>query len=137
MTEEKKEQEETKPVEDKRSSMSPEEEKAADKAAKEAQKKEPEQKAEEQQTRGPLPPMSFNQLVDTFFLQSMISLGKHINPMTGKYERDLNISKYQIDILELLDEKTKGNLTKEEEQHLGDILHTLRMAYLDETGREK
>jgi hypothetical protein len=82
-----------------------------------------------------IPPPTFPQLVDTFFFQTMISLGKQMNPMSKKYERDLMIAHYQIGILELLQEKTKGNLTKEEEEHLEEILHTLRMAYLDEAGK--
>jgi hypothetical protein len=84
-----------------------------------------------------LPPPTFPQLVDTFFYQTMISLGKQMNPLTKKYERDLAIAQYQLGILELLLEKTKGNLTKDEEDHLGECLHTLRMAYLDEAGKEK
>ena len=88
------------------------------------------------ETPSQIPPPTFPQLVDTFFFQSMISLGKQMNPMSKKYERDLVIAHYQIGILELLQEKTKGNLTKEEEQHLEEILHTLRMAYLDEADKE-
>ena len=83
-----------------------------------------------------LPPPTFPQLVDTFFLQAMIALGKQMNPLTQKYERDLAIAQYQIDTLELLRQKTKGNLTKEEEDHLENILHTARMAYVDEARKE-
>lgn len=84
-----------------------------------------------------IPPPTFPQLVDTFFFQTLISLGKQMNPMTKKYERDLMIAHYQIGILELLQEKTKGNLAKEEEEHLEEILHTLRMAYLDELDKKE
>lgn len=80
----------------------------------------------------PLPAMNFQQLIDTFLFQAMVSLGKQLNPMTGKYQRDLNLAQYQISILDLLQEKTKGNLTKAEEEHLGNVLHTARMAYLHE-----
>jgi len=83
-----------------------------------------------------LPKPTFPQIVDTFFIQTMISIGKQMNPMNQKYERDLPIARYQIGILELLEEKTKGNLSEEEETHLTNALHTLRMAYLDESGRE-
>ncbi len=83
-----------------------------------------------------LPPPTFPQLVDTFFLQAMISLGKQMNPVTQKYERNLAIAQYQIDILEVLQQKTKGNLTKDEEDHLENVLHTARMAYVDEAQKE-
>ena len=82
-----------------------------------------------------LPPPTLPQLVDTFFLQAMISLGKQMNPISKKYERDLGIAQYQIGILEVLQEKTKGNLSKDEEDHLENVLHTLRLAYLDEAER--
>ena len=93
--------------------------------------------AEQAEKRKPtqLPPPTLPQLVDTFFLQAMISLGKQMNPISRKYERDLAIAQYQIGILEVLQEKTKGNLSKDEEAHMENILHALRMAYLDESER--
>lgn len=94
-----------------------------------------EKKEKKKEHLSQLPPPTFPQLVDTFFFQTMISLGKQMNPMSKKYERDLMIAHYQIGILELLQEKTKGNLAKEEEEHLEEILHALRMAYLDEAGK--
>ena len=97
------------------------------------------EKQEERKRSRPekLPPPSFPQLVDTFFFQTMISLGKQMNPLTQKYERELAIAQYQIGILDLLQEKTKGNLSKDEDKHLDGILHTLRMAYIDEANKEE
>ena len=104
------------------------------------EKGEKEQKAKEERKRpraSQLPQPTFPQLVDTFFFQTMISLGKQMNPLSQKYERDLAIAQYQIGILELLQEKTKGNLSKDEDEHLDGILHTLRMAYIDEANKEE
>lgn len=102
-------------------------------------KKETAEKKEEKKRSRPaqMPSPTFFQLVDTFFFQTMISLGKQMNPLSQKYERDLPIAQYQIGILELLQEKTKGNLSKDEDEHLEGILHTIRMAYIDEANKEE
>lgn len=82
-----------------------------------------------------LPQASIIHLVETFFYQTMISLGKQMNPISKKFERDMEIAKYQIGMIEMLQEKTKGNLTPEEAEHVEEVLHTLRLAYIDETKR--
>ena len=52
-------------------------------------------------------------------------------------EENLLFAKYQIGILEMLQEKTKGNLDREEELHLENTLHTLRMAFIDVGNKEQ
>jgi hypothetical protein len=47
-----------------------------------------------------------------------------------KKEPDLHLAKYNIDMLETLQEKAKGNLTEQEKKVLEDSLHQLRMAYI-------
>ena len=84
-----------------------------------------------------LPPPTIVQLLETFYFQAMISLGKQMNPMSRKYERDLVMAQYQIGVLELLQEKTQGNLSKEEADHLENLLHNLHVAYIDEAGKEE
>jgi len=110
-----------------------ESEEESEEEAKQEQKKTEEKPKRERIAQ--LPPPTLPQLVDTFFLQAMISLGKQMNPMSKKYERDLTIAQYQIGILEVLEQKTKGNLSEDEDKHLEQVLHTLRMAYLDEAGK--
>jgi hypothetical protein len=78
----------------------------------------------------------FSHLVETFAVQALISLGIVMNPITKKYERDLVLAKYEIGILEVLEQKTKGNLTPDEEKLLEELLHNVRMAYVD-VSREK
>jgi len=58
-------------------------------------------------------------------------LGKVPNPTTGKIEKDLISAKEIIDILQILVEKTKNNLTFEEERILKDALTNLRLNYID------
>jgi len=75
-------------------------------------------------------PMSFQTLVLSFSTTAMLQLGVLANPATGKSEKDLPGAKQTIDILEILKEKTKGNLTAEEAQILEASLYDLKMTYL-------
>jgi len=58
------------------------------------------------------------------------SMGLIPNPMTNKIEKNLNIAKQQIDLIEMMKEKTKGNLEKQEEQVLESILYQLHLSYV-------
>ena len=77
-----------------------------------------------------LPPASFEMLVTTLATESMIGLGQVPHPMSGKIHADAAQARYAIDMLEMLAEKTKGNLTPGEERGLRDLLHQLRMAFV-------
>jgi hypothetical protein len=74
----------------------------------------------------------FVQLVLSFHAAAWQQMGKVASVMTGKIERDLNMAKNSIDMLGMLEEKTKGNLTEDEEKYLKHTLYELRMNYLDE-----
>ncbi|MEM4268320.1 MAG: DUF1844 domain-containing protein [Candidatus Woesearchaeota archaeon] len=74
-----------------------------------------------------------------FSLQNavMIQLGKIANPMTGEIEKDLAQAKATIDMLEMLKEKTKGNLSEHETKVLNNILTQLQLNYVDELDKER
>ncbi|UCE67191.1 MAG: DUF1844 domain-containing protein [Candidatus Zixiibacteriota bacterium] len=74
----------------------------------------------------------FVQLVLSFHAAAWQQMGKVASVITGKVERDLNMAKHSIDMLGMLEEKTKGNLTEDEEKYLKHTLYELRMNYLDE-----
>ena len=78
----------------------------------------------------PMPPASFEMLVTTLATEAMIGLGQIPHPMTGKIHADAAQARYAIDMLEMLSEKTKGNLTPGEERGMRDLLHQLRMAFV-------
>ncbi|MEO1525681.1 MAG: DUF1844 domain-containing protein [Planctomycetota bacterium] len=80
-----------------------------------------------------LPPASLAMLVSTFHSQAMMALGVMPNPTTGERDTDLTMAKHLIDMLDMLEEKTKGNTTEEEKQMFDDVLHLLRMAYVGAT----
>ncbi len=82
---------------------------------------------------GRLSEPTFQVLVSTFATQAAIGLGQVANPATNKTEVDLVQSKFAIDMLQLIEEKSAGNRTKEEDEFLSDVLYQLRMVYIDKS----
>ena len=68
---------------------------------------------------------------------ALVELGAAPNPSTGKHQKNLLAAKQNIDLLALIREKTKGNLTKDEEKLLDNFLYDLRMRYVDAGKGEK
>lgn len=79
----------------------------------------------------------FLQLVIMFQTAAYQQMGKVKNPLTDKMEKDLAQAQFSIDMLGMLEEKSKGNLTEEEKKYLELALYELRMNYLDEANKEK
>ena len=77
-----------------------------------------------------VPNPDFNFFITTISLQASIALGQVPNPVSKKTEEDKPQAKFLIDTLGMLQEKTKGNLTKEEAEFLENLLYELRMVYL-------
>lgn len=71
-------------------------------------------------------------LVQSFQLAAMQQLGKMPNPSTEQIEKDLGQAKLSIDMLEMLKERTAGNLTMEEARFLDHVLTELRLHYVAE-----
>jgi len=84
--------------------------------------------------RGPraeqMPPADFSTLVQTLATQAALFLGDHRDPKTGKSLRNLDLAKHHIDLLDVLEKKTKGNLSDEEKRLLDSLLYELRLAYV-------
>lgn len=78
-----------------------------------------------------LPPATFTMFVSTISIQVLVALGDLPVPGTDKVQLNLQQAKHFIDTLGILEEKTKGNLTKEEERYLTSVLYDLRMRYID------
>jgi len=79
----------------------------------------------------------FVQLVLMFQTAAMQQMGKIQNPFTKKVERDLNQAKFSIDMLEMIQQKTKNNLSENEKKFLDHVLFELRMNYVDEMNKDK
>ncbi|MDY6845422.1 MAG: DUF1844 domain-containing protein [Thermodesulfobacteriota bacterium] len=76
--------------------------------------------------------VDFVSFIVSFASSAYFHFGDIQNPVTSKVEKDLPSAKQVIDILSLLQEKTKGNLTSHEANVLSDLLYQLRMRYVDE-----
>jgi hypothetical protein len=73
----------------------------------------------------------------SLYSSAMAAFGQISDPATGKVEEHIEAGKQMIDILSILMEKTKGNLSAEEGQLLDNMLYELRMIYLEKTRRIK
>ncbi len=80
---------------------------------------------------GQLPPADFQTLVSTMATQALMSMGAMPDPTTGKRVAYLDLARFHIDMLSVLEEKTKGNLTDEESQLVSGALNELRMQYVE------
>lgn len=76
-------------------------------------------------------------LIMTFQAAAMQQMGKLKNPITDKIERDLQQAQLSIDILDMLAEKTKGNLSEDESRLLKGVLQELKLNYVDESTKEQ
>lgn len=103
-------------------------------AAQEEAEKEKEQEQEEEGVHGPLPEGNFAALISMLTTQALFAMGLLQIKGQEKRQPDLEMARYNIDMLETLQEKTKGNLTREEEIVLANTLNDLRMGYVKVAG---
>jgi hypothetical protein len=110
------------------------EKKAGDIDIEELKAQEPAKKSQEKSKReeSHFPKINFQTFILSLNSSVLVQLGIIEDPMTGSKEKNLPLAKQTIDILGMLDEKTKGNLNKDEEMMLKNILYDLRMMYVRE-----
>jgi hypothetical protein len=87
----------------------------------------PEESIEEE---GPVPEITFMNYLQSLAFSTLIHLGEIPDPASSQKAKSLPMAKQTIDLLGLLKEKTKGNLTAEEEKAFEFILYDLRMRYV-------
>ncbi|MDY6954171.1 MAG: DUF1844 domain-containing protein [Thermodesulfobacteriota bacterium] len=80
-----------------------------------------------------LPEVNFATFVFSLSSSAILHFGEIPDPATGSKNTNLPMAKHTIDILGMLEEKTKGNLTEDESQLLKNILYDLRMRYVKAT----
>ncbi len=83
-----------------------------------------------QQQRAPLPEVNFSTFIFSLSSSALAHLGEIPDPVSGTKNEDLDLAKQTIDILGMLEEKTKGNLTSEEDSLLKSILYDLRLRFV-------
>jgi hypothetical protein len=104
-------------------------------AKEEAPKKEAKQdKKLEEADSTPLPEVNFNSLIFSLSSSALLHLGEIADPHTGQKKKDIPLAKHSIDIIAMLKDKTKGNLTEEEQRFMESILADLRWRYVRAAG---
>jgi len=98
----------------------------------EKEKAEPEAAAE-QAEQMPFPEINFSTFIFSLNTSALLHLGEVPDPATGKQQEDLVMAKQTIDLLAMLEEKTRGNLTSDEENLVKHILYDLRLRYVQKT----
>jgi hypothetical protein len=81
-----------------------------------------------------LPEINFPTFIASLNASALVHLGVIEDPVSGKAEKNLAMAKQTIDILSMLQQKTTGNLTPDEEAMLKSILYDLRILYVKERG---
>ena len=84
----------------------------------------------ERKEQGPLPEVTFSTFVLSMASSALVHLGEVPNPETGKTSRDDDLARNAIDLLTMLDDKTRNGLTPEESKLMRDVLYELRMKFV-------
>jgi len=79
----------------------------------------------------------FVTLIQQFQMQGWVSLGKLKNPATEKIEKNLDLARLTIDMLEMLEAKTKGNLPSDESQLLTRTISDLKLNFVSEIKKDQ
>lgn len=77
----------------------------------------------------------FHHLLAMFQTLALQQMGKLMNPITGKVERDLHQARITIDMIAMIQKKTSGNLSVDEKRLVDNILMDLQMNFVDEKSR--
>jgi hypothetical protein len=110
-----------------------EEEQKRDQQSEEPQTAPQPDSAREEPEQGPLPEVSMATFVFSLSSSALVHLGEIPEPETNLTRVDLVIAKQIIDTLGMLQEKTKGNLSSDEENLLRSVLYDLRMRYVQKS----
>ena len=129
---EEKDQEKTFVVRDKRFSAAKEEKE--ERQTKEERKTEEPPRGDASAKEEALPEVDFNSFIFSLSTSALIQLGEIEDPFTQKSTKNLPLAKQTIDLIGMLKEKTKGNLTPQEERVIENILYDLRMRYVKAAG---
>ncbi len=90
--------------------------------------------AEQKAAHGPLPSPQFLEILNMLAMQAMIGLGGMQMPDGKVIPPDVSLAQHHIDLLDVLKQKTKGNLDEQEQKIFDATVHELRMAYVQVVG---
>ncbi len=80
------------------------------------------------------PPINFTNFILSLSTSALFHFGDYPDPVSGKVQKNLSAAKQTIDLLDMLNEKTKGNLNEQENNLIQGVLYELKMRYVKENG---
>ena len=101
--------------------------------ATEAEAKAAAEKVANEAQQAPLPEINFSTFIFSLNTSALLHLGEIPDPASGKEQKDLAMAKQTIDLIAMLEEKTRGNLSPEEENLVKHILYELRLRYVQKS----
>jgi hypothetical protein len=84
-----------------------------------------------------MPEVTFTALVMSLNTSALFHLGEISDPATGEKQQDLVLVKHTIDTLQLLEDKTKGNLENDEQDIIKNVLYDLKMRYVAKASQQE
>ncbi len=84
-----------------------------------------------QETKQQIPEASLSLFISSLATQTLINLGEMASPFSKKKALDLDQAKFTLDTLQIIKDKTEGNLADDETKYLDTLLHDLRMRYVE------
>jgi len=75
-------------------------------------------------------PAAFSTLILSLASTAVLAMGLEKNPQTGQFEKDLKMARFHIDMLLMLKDKTKNNLTDDERQYLEHVISDLQIKFV-------
>jgi len=78
-----------------------------------------------------MPKIDFSSFVLSLYSSGLVQLGKVEDPSSAKKTVNMDMAQYTIDMIAMLQDKTKGNLSEDEDNLLKALLSELRLAYVD------
>jgi hypothetical protein len=78
-----------------------------------------------------LPKIDFSSFILSIYSTGLVQLGKVEDPSTGEKAINLDLAKHTIDLIALMEEKTRGNLNEEEDNLLKTLLDEIRLAFVE------
>jgi len=94
-------------------------------------KEEPKKETKEEKEAGPLPEVDFSSFILSLSSSVLLHLGEIADPVSGEKRKNMDLAKQSIDIISMLKDKTKGNLSEDEERLIEQMLFDLRMRFVE------
>ncbi len=80
--------------------------------------------------------IDFGSFIASLYMSALVSLGMIADPITKEKRKNLQFAQETIEILKILQDKTKGNLTEDEKKFLDDCVYKLMLAYVEAAKEE-